>query len=74
MFVSAQALDGEVVTLFVSSFLQDLIDLIPIALNKDDFEKDERQMAYNQCRALIEVLQCFKIPIKEFKDNFDVSL
>lgn len=74
MSCSVQALSAEVATLLVSSTLQDLLDLMLIALNKDDFQKDERQMAYNQCRAMMEVLQCFKVPIKEFKSNFDVIL
>ncbi|KAL5106610.1 hypothetical protein TcWFU_001824 [Taenia crassiceps] len=69
--IDVQALSTEVATLFVSSVLQDLPDLTLVALNKDDFQKDERQMAYNQCRAMIEVLQCFKVPIKEFESNFD---
>ncbi|KAL5966702.1 hypothetical protein TSMEX_005569 [Taenia solium] len=69
--VDVQALSAEVATLFVSSTLQDLLDLMLISLNKDDFQKDERQMAYNQCRAMMEALQCFKVPIKEFKSNFD---
>ncbi|VDK36183.1 unnamed protein product [Taenia asiatica] len=72
VFCSVQALSAEVATLFVSSTLQDLLDLMLIALNKDDFQKDERQMAYNQCRAMMEALQCFKVPIKEFKSNFDL--
>ncbi|VDM16455.1 unnamed protein product [Hydatigera taeniaeformis] len=69
--VDVQALSAEGATLFVSSTLQDLLDLMLIVLNKDDFQKDERQMAYNQCRAMMEVLQCFKVPIKEIKSNFD---
>uniref|UniRef100_A0A915EXI7 Uncharacterized protein n=1 Tax=Echinococcus canadensis TaxID=519352 RepID=A0A915EXI7_9CEST len=69
--IDVHALSAEVATLFVSSTLQDLLDLMLIALNKDDFQKDERQMAYNQCRAMMEVLQCFSVPIKEFTSNFD---
>ncbi|CDI97928.2 conserved hypothetical protein [Echinococcus multilocularis] len=69
--IDVHALSAEVATLFVSSTFQDLLDLMLIALNKDDFQKDERQMAYNQCRAMMEVLQCFSVPIKEFTSNFD---
>lgn len=68
------ALSGEVKTLFVSSTIQDLMDLIHIVLNKDDFSKYERQMAYNQCFSMMETLQCFRIPIKEFKEKFEVGI
>ncbi len=53
-------------TLFVSETIQDLIDMIKMTNNKDDLKKSDRQMAYNQARALIELLQCFRIPMRPF--------
>ncbi|BHF73507.1 hypothetical protein SprV_0401658800 [Sparganum proliferum] len=65
--IHAGAMTPELRTKVISGALQNLCDLILVVYNKNDFKKEDRQMAYNQSAAISEMLRWFGFEPTPFK-------
>ncbi|VDN11180.1 unnamed protein product [Dibothriocephalus latus] len=72
--INADAMTPEIHSNVVSAALMDICDLVLMVENKSEFDKKDRQLAYNQAMAASELLSWFGFSPLPFEEELKVRL